>query len=78
MTFEELEGAIGDDTIDTVINAVCDMQGRLMGKRVAAWYMAEHGEASGTHFCSYLFGNDIEMNTSDGFRLMSWDTGYGD
>lgn len=75
---DELNARIADGSIETVINAVCDMQGRLMGKRVSGWYMAEHAIDTGTHFCSYLLGNDMEMNTPDGFPLMSWDSGYGD
>lgn len=78
LTRGELQAAIANGAVDTVINAICDMHGRLMGKRVAAWYMAEHAAETGTHFCTYLLGNDIEMNTPDGFPLMSWDTGYGD
>lgn len=78
LTLEDLRTAIADGAVDTVINAICDMHGRLMGKRVAAWYMAEHAATTGTHFCTYLLGNDIEMKTPDGFPLMSWDTGYGD
>ncbi len=78
LTFEELQHRVADGSIDTVINAICDMQGRLVGKRVAGWYMTEHAAESGTHFCTYLLGNDMEMNTPDGFPLMSWETGYGD
>ena len=34
--------------------------------------------AHGAHFCTYLLGTDMEMNTPDGFTLMNWETGYGD
>ena len=32
----------------------------------------------GAHFCTYLLGTDMEMNTPEGFTLMNWETGYGD
>jgi hypothetical protein len=34
LTLEELEREIGQGTIDTVVAAFTDMQGRLMGKRI--------------------------------------------
>lgn len=78
VTQVQLCDLIDSAEIDTVINAICDMQGRLVGKRIAGWYLRDHAQNHGTHFCTYLLGNDIEMNTPDGFPLMSWETGYGD
>jgi glutamine synthetase len=78
ISLQELRARIDDGSIATVINAICDMQGRLMGKRITGWYLRDHAASHGTHFCTYLLGNDIEMNTPDGYRLMSWETGYGD
>ena len=78
ISLAELRNRIDEGTIDTVINAICDMQGRLVGKRVTGWYLRDHAASHGTHFCTYLLGNDMEMNTPDGFPLMSWETGYGD
>src|SRR5680860_798276 len=78
ISLDDLYNRIDDGTIDTVINAICDMQGRLVGKRITGWYLRDHAANSGTHFCTYLLGNDMEMNTPDGFSLMSWETGYGD
>lgn len=60
-----------------MINAITDMQGRLMGKRVTGDFFLEHGK-HGTHFCTYLLGTDMEMRTPSGYRLMNWETGYGD
>lgn len=74
---EQLEARIRDGTIDTVITAVPDLQGRLMGKRVTGSFFLEHAR-HGTHFCTYLLGTDMEMRTPAGYRLMSWETGYGD
>ncbi len=58
--------------------AFTDMQGRLMGKRVNGHAFLEGIVDHGAHFCTYLLGTDMEMNTPDGFRLTSWETGYGD
>ena len=78
LTAPELLAAIDEGSIDTVIVAIVDMQGRLVGKRVAGWYFRDHAQKHGTHFCTYLLGNDVEMNTPDGFDLMNWGSGYGD
>lgn len=75
---EELEGMVRDGQIDTLIVAITDMQGRLMGKRVQAQAFLNGVIDHGAHFCTYLLGTDMEMNTPDGFRLMNWETGYGD
>ena len=75
---EELRQMVRDGRIDTVIVALTDMQGRLMGKRVQAQAFLEGVVDHGIHFCTYLLGTDMEMNTPDGFKLMNWETGYGD
>jgi glutamine synthetase len=73
-----LAGLIGDGSIDTLIVALTDMQGRLMGKRVQGQAFLNGAIDHGAHFCTYLLGTDMEMNTPDGFALMNWETGYGD
>ena len=75
---QELEAMIGDGRVDTLIVALTDMQGRLMGKRVQAEAFMKGVIDHGAHFCTYLLGTDMEMNTPEGFRLMNWETGYGD
>lgn len=75
---EQLRAMVAKGEIDTVINAMCDMQGRLMGKRVRGEHFVAHCLEHGTHFCTYLLGTDMEMNTPGGFALMNWETGYGD
>jgi len=75
---EQLREMVRDGQIDTVIVALTDMQGRLMGKRVQAQAFLRGVVDHGIHFCTYLLGTDMEMNTPDGFRLMNWQTGYGD
>ncbi len=78
ITLDRLKALVADGTIDTVVSAACDMQGRLVGKRVTAPFFVEHCLDHGTHLCTYLLGTDMEMNTPDGYRLMNWETGYGD
>jgi glutamine synthetase len=42
LTLEELRPLVADGTIDTVVLALTDMQGRLQGKRMAAdFFLAE-------------------------------------
>jgi glutamine synthetase len=77
MQLRELESRIRDGSIDTVISAITDLQGRLMGKRVTGQFFLDHAH-HGTHVCTYLLGTDMEMRTPAGYRLMSWETGYGD
>lgn len=74
----ELEGLVRDGQIDTIVVAFADMQGRLLGKRVQGQAFLDGVISHGAHFCTYLLGTDMEMSTPDGFKLMNWDTGYGD
>jgi glutamine synthetase len=74
----ELEEMVRDGQIDTVVVALTDMQGRLMGKRVQGQAFLNGVIDHGAHFCTYLLGTDMEMNTPEGFALMNWETGYGD
>ncbi|MGC4189905.1 MAG: glutamine synthetase family protein [Thermomicrobiales bacterium] len=78
LSLDALEERVRSGAIDTVITAVCDMQGRLVGKRVTGEFFIEHARSHGTHFCTYLLGTDMEMNTPDGFAAMDWASGYGD
>jgi glutamine synthetase len=78
ITLDELAALIRDEAIDTVVTAVTDMQGRLVGKRVTGSHFLEHCLDHGTHFCTYLLATDMDLNTPDGFASMNWETGYGD
>jgi glutamine synthetase len=68
---EELQAMVRDGRIDTLIVAITDMQGRLMGKRVQAQAFLNGVIDHGAHFCTYLLGTDMEMNTPEGFTLMN-------
>ncbi len=78
MSLDQLRQRIADDTIDTVVVAITDMQGRLQGKRIDATHFLNDVLDHGTEGCNYLLGVDIEMNTVDGYAISSWDRGYGD
>ena len=77
LTLEDLEQEVASGTIDTVLVAVIDMQGRLMGKRFtgAHFLSSAHRE---THACNYLLATDMEMETVPGYKSTSWAAGYGD
>lgn len=78
MRLEELREQVQRGTIDTVVLAMTDMQGRLQGKRLTATHflheIAEHGAES----CNYLLAVDVDMNTVDGYEMSSWERGYSD
>jgi glutamine synthetase len=78
LSVDELRAGVSAGTIDTVILAITDMQGRLQGKRFAAEHFVEDVLAHGTEGCNYLLAVDVEMNTVGGYAMSSWDTGYGD
>jgi glutamine synthetase len=78
LSVDELRALIADGTIDTVLVAMTDMQGRLQGKRVTARFFLDDVLGHGTEGCSYLLGVDVEMNTVDGYAITSWQSGYGD
>jgi glutamine synthetase len=64
--------------IDTVILALTDMQGRLQGKRLSAEFFLEEVTRESSEGCNYLLAVDVDMNTVDGYRISSWERGYGD
>ena len=78
LTREELLARIAGHSIDTVILAITDMQGRLQGKRLDADFFVDVIGDSVVEGCSYLLASDVDMSTVDGFALTSWDRGYGD
>jgi glutamine synthetase len=78
LAFKDLEAMIRAGDIDTVLTAFPDAQGRLMGKRVVGHYFLDHVAGEGLHACIYLFTVDIDMEPLPGFKLTSWEKGYGD
>jgi glutamine synthetase len=78
MDLEDLDVAVGNGSIDTVLLALTDMQGRLQGKRLHGPYFMDEVVASGSEGCNYLLAVDVDMNTVDGYAMSSWSSGYGD
>jgi glutamine synthetase len=78
LTVERLREQTQAGSIDTVLLAMADMQGRLQGKRCHARYFLDEVLAHAAEACNYLLAVDVEMNTVDGYAMSSWDKGYGD
>ncbi|MGI8434079.1 MAG: glutamine synthetase, partial [Nocardioidaceae bacterium] len=78
ITTDELRADIDAGTIDTVVVAFTDMQGRLQGKRIHSQFFLDSVLGHGTEGCNYLLAVDVDMNTVDGYAISSWEGGYGD
>ncbi len=78
MRIDELSDAVAGGEVDTVVLALCDMQGRLQGKRFHARHFLDAVVDHGAEACNYLLAVDVEMRTVEGYALASWDQGYGD
>jgi glutamine synthetase len=78
LDLKALEHLVKHDEIDTVLTVVPDAFGRLMGKRVVARFFLDSVAEHGVHACIYLFTVDMEMEPVPGFKLTSWERGYGD
>ncbi|WP_375262816.1 glutamine synthetase family protein [Palleronia sp.] len=77
LTFDALKQKAATGEIDTVLAAIVDMQGRLMGKRLHVSNFLDHAHEE-THCCNYLLATDLLMATPEGYGSSSWQTGYGD
>jgi glutamine synthetase len=78
VTVEELKKAVAEGTVDTVLLAIADMEGRLQGKRLTASHFLGDVLEHGAEGCNYLLAVDVDMETVGGYAMASWDTGYGD
>jgi glutamine synthetase len=78
MDLEELDVAVNNGSVDTVLLALTDMQGRLQGKRLHGRYFLDEVVSGGSEGCNYLLAVDVDMNTVDGYAMSSWSSGYGD
>jgi glutamine synthetase len=79
LTVDELRADVERGTVDTVVAAFTDMQGRLMGKRLhAEFFLDELGAGHEIEGCNYLLALDMEMDPQPGYALASWERGYGD
>jgi len=79
LSFEELRSEVASGTIDTVVVAFTDMQGRLLGKRLHGEFFVEEADAGhAVEGCNYLLAVEMEMDPVPGYELASWERGYGD
>src|SRR6266700_4124230 len=78
MNLPSLKLKIRRGEIDTVIVAVPDVFGRLVGKRVTGQFFLDCVADHGTHGCNYLLTVDIDMEPMTGFKLANWEKGFGD
>ena len=77
LTLDQLSDLVTSGEIDTVVMAMPDMQGRLVGKRMAAPYFLDTAVHE-THACNYLLTVDTDMEPVPGYKAASWAQGYGD
>jgi glutamine synthetase len=78
VTLEELKKAVAEGTVDTVLLAIADMEGRLQGKRLTAGHFLDEVVEHGAEGCNYLLAVDVDMETVGGYAMASWERGYGD
>ena len=68
MKLDELKKAVADGTVDTVLLAIADMEGRLQGKRLTASHFLDVVVENGAEGCNYLLAVDVDMETVGGVR----------
>jgi glutamine synthetase len=78
LSLEELRSEAHAESIDTVVAAFTDMQGRLMGKRISASFFLDEIAEHAIEGCNYLLALDMEMDPVPGYELANWEKGYGD
>src|SRR5205807_2753659 len=78
LSLEELSTEAEAGTIDTVVTAFTDMQGRLIGKRIEVGYFLDEVVSHGVEGCNYLLALDMEMDPVPGYEMANWERGYGD
>jgi len=76
---DALAERLRSDRIETVLCAVPDIWGRLMGKRVTtATFLKTVLGTEGLHGSLYLFVVDMDMDPRPGYDVSSWETGFSD
>src|SRR6202022_2011245 len=78
LTVEALERAVADRTVDTVVLALVDMEGRLVGKRLTGREFLASTVQHGAESCEYLLATDVDMAPQQGYGLAGWNRGFGD
>lgn len=78
MTLKQLTQQVRAGKIDTVVVALADPFGRLVGKRFRADLFLDSVAKHGTHGCNYLLTVNLDMDPLDGFKVANWAAGFGD
>jgi glutamine synthetase len=78
LTAKELRAQIEGGEVDTVIAALVDMQGRLMGKREVGSFFLDETMEHGLEGCGYLLATDMDNEPHPGYEISNWARGYGD
>lgn len=78
LSLPQLRAEVESGAIDTVITALPDLYGRLVGKRITGHFFLDEVVGHGMHVCDYLLACDMEMDPTPGYAFTSWATGYGD
>src|SRR3954465_10423503 len=78
LSVDDLRKAGEDGTIDTIVTAFTDMQGRLFGKRIQIEYFLDEVTGHGVEGCNYLLALDMDMEPLPGYEMANWEDGYGD
>src|SRR5712691_2626182 len=75
----DVDRMLGDGELDTVVCALPDLWGRLVGKRVTArTFRRLMRESGGLHASLYLFVVDMDMEPQPGFAVSDWERGFQD
>ena len=79
LSLDDLRKEAGEEgTIDTIVTAFTDMQGRLFGKRIEIEYFLDEVTGHGVEGCNYLLALDMDMEPLPGYEMANWEDGYGD
>src|SRR3954451_9532210 len=78
MNLQQLKALVRSGKVDTIIVALPDPFGRLVGKRFRAEVFLDSVLKHGTHACNYLLTVNIEMDPLEGFKVDNWEAGFGD
>lgn len=78
LTLDELARAIEAGHVETVVTALPDLYGRLVGKRIHGAFFLDEVARHGMHCCDYLLACDMEMDPTPGYAYTNWAKGYGD
>jgi glutamine synthetase len=79
ISVEELGRLASVGEIDTVLCAMPDLWGRLVGKRLAPHsFLATALGDEGLHASLYLFTVDMDMDPRPGYAMTNWEDGFRD